>query len=214
MKYVCPVCGYVYDDEKEKIPFSELDEKWVCPWCGAIKAVFTPMSETNTSSDVTHPIHFDSDLKKIPSGVLSVIFSNLARGCEKQYKTEEMALFTEIAEYFAKATPNEKKADISTLSELVNSDLTNEHKHLRSAAEQEKDRGTLRICTWGEKVTNIVHSIITRYKNEGSAFLANTEIWVCSVCGFIYIGDSAPSLCPVCKVPDWKFDKIEGRKTV
>ena len=214
MKYVCPVCGYVYDEEKEKIPFSELDEKWVCPWCGAIKAVFTPMGEVNTSSDITHPIHLDNDLKKISSGVLSVIFSNLARGCEKQYKAEEMALFTEIAEYFAKATPNEKNADINTLSELVTSDLRNEHKNLRSAAEQEKDRGTLRICTWGEKVTNIVNSIITRYKNEGSAFFANTEIWVCSVCGFIYIGDSAPSLCPVCKVPDWKFDKIEGRKTV
>ena len=39
----------------------------------------------------------------------------------------------------------------------------------------------------------------------------NTSIWVCSVCGFIYLGENAPDICPVCKVPDWKFEKIEGR---
>ena len=27
----------------------------------------------------------------------------------------------------------------------------------------------------------------------------------------IYIGGNPPELCPVCKVPAWKFEKIEGR---
>ena len=48
-------------------------------------------------------------------------------------------------------------------------------------------------------------------EKEGEAFLKNTQIWVCTVCGFAYVGDSAPELCPVCKVPAWKFEKIEGR---
>ncbi|MFA5676059.1 MAG: hypothetical protein WDA65_06005 [Christensenellales bacterium] len=39
----------------------------------------------------------------------------------------------------------------------------------------------------------------------------NTGVYVCTICGFIYIGDAPPKTCPVCKVPDWKFDKIEGR---
>ena len=26
MKHICAVCGYVYDDEKEKIPFSEVGD--------------------------------------------------------------------------------------------------------------------------------------------------------------------------------------------
>ena len=31
---------------------------------------------------------------------------------------------------------------------------------------------------------------------------------VCTVCGFVYVGDEPPKLCPVCKVPDWKFEKV------
>ena len=29
--------------------------------------------------------------------------------------------------------------------------------------------------------------------------------WVCSVCGYVYEGDSAPAQCPQCKVPGEKF---------
>ena len=52
---------------------------------------------------------------------------------------------------------------------------------------------------------------MNRYKKDGEAFLQDTQVWVCTVCGFIYVGDSAPQLCPVCKVPAWKFEKVEGR---
>ena len=34
MKYVCKVCGYVYDEETENTLFSELGEDYVCPLCG------------------------------------------------------------------------------------------------------------------------------------------------------------------------------------
>ena len=40
----------------------------------------------------------------------------------------------------------------------------------------------------------------------------NTNVFVCTICGFIYIGDNPPQLCPVCKVPSWKFEKIEEGK--
>ncbi|MCL2213633.1 MAG: NADH peroxidase [Treponema sp.] len=29
--------------------------------------------------------------------------------------------------------------------------------------------------------------------------------WVCTVCGYVHTGDSAPDACPVCKVPASKF---------
>ncbi len=32
--------------------------------------------------------------------------------------------------------------------------------------------------------------------------------WVCSVCGYIHEGDSAPEKCPICKVPAEKFNKM------
>lgn len=50
MKYVCDVCGYIYDpavgDPDAKIPagttFEALPEDWVCPMCGAGKDSFSP----------------------------------------------------------------------------------------------------------------------------------------------------------------------------
>lgn len=49
-KYVCTVCGYVYDpeigDENAGIApgtaFEDLPETWVCPLCGAGKDAFEP----------------------------------------------------------------------------------------------------------------------------------------------------------------------------
>ena len=32
--------------------------------------------------------------------------------------------------------------------------------------------------------------------------------WVCSVCGYVHEGDTAPESCPVCKVPAEKFNKM------
>ena len=37
--------------------------------------------------------------------------------------------------------------------------------------------------------------------------------FVCSVCGYVHEGDSAPEKCPQCKVPGKKFNKQEGEKT-
>ena len=39
-KYKCTICGYVYDDAKEKIKFEDLPEDWKCPLCGAYKSLF------------------------------------------------------------------------------------------------------------------------------------------------------------------------------
>jgi len=49
-KYVCDVCGYVYDpDEGDPdngvdagTAFADLPEDWVCPLCGASKDDFSP----------------------------------------------------------------------------------------------------------------------------------------------------------------------------
>ena len=47
MRYICQICGYVYDEEKEGIPFSELPDDWKCPMCGATKAMFAAEEEEN-----------------------------------------------------------------------------------------------------------------------------------------------------------------------
>lgn len=42
VKYVCSICGYVYDEEKEGRPFASLPESWLCPLCKAPKSMFAP----------------------------------------------------------------------------------------------------------------------------------------------------------------------------
>ena len=52
-KYVCVVCGYVYDPEegdaengvKPGTSFEELPDEWVCPVCGATKEEFEPQED-------------------------------------------------------------------------------------------------------------------------------------------------------------------------
>jgi len=46
-KYVCDLCGYVYDpaagddaDIKPGVKFEDLPADWVCPLCGAAKEKF------------------------------------------------------------------------------------------------------------------------------------------------------------------------------
>ena len=40
MKYECPVCGYVYDEDAEGVAWDSLPDDWECPICGASKAMF------------------------------------------------------------------------------------------------------------------------------------------------------------------------------
>lgn len=37
--------------------------------------------------------------------------------------------------------------------------------------------------------------------------------WVCTVCGYVYEGEAAPEVCPVCKAPASKFKEQEGEMT-
>lgn len=210
MRYVCSICGYVYDEAKQGKPFAALPETWTCPLCGAAKSAFAPEAAAKSAPPVAPPAPVHGDMQKLSPGALSILCSNLARGCEKQYKEEEAALFREIAAWFAAAAPAARETGVDALASRIGEDLA-AYPTLNAAAAQAGDRGTQRICVWGEKVTAILKTLVERYRREGEAMLRDTDIWVCSVCGFAYVGKEPPQLCPVCKVPAWKFEKIEGR---
>ena len=43
MKYVCKVCGHVYDPaENNGVEFADLPDDWTCPLCGVGKDQFQP----------------------------------------------------------------------------------------------------------------------------------------------------------------------------
>ncbi|HPW00112.1 MAG TPA: rubredoxin, partial [Oscillospiraceae bacterium] len=112
-KYVCTVCGFVYDEAKG-IPeagiapgtkWEDLPADWVCPICGAAKAEFKeqaaapaaapkkplPAAETGAGT----PAEAETDWRELSALEMGALCSNLAKGCEKQYKPEAAALFTE-----------------------------------------------------------------------------------------------------------------------
>ena len=42
MKYVCDVCGWVYDEAEQDLKWDELPEDYECPLCAVGKDQFSP----------------------------------------------------------------------------------------------------------------------------------------------------------------------------
>ena len=209
MKYVCPICGYVYDDAD--IPWDELPERWKCPLCGASKADFRPKDAPAPAAPVTSAPPAEAEATKELSAIeISALCSNLAKGCEKQYLPEQAAAFTALADWFKARAAAPAAPGFDQLLEKVNDDLQTGFPSANAAASADADRGALRALTWSGKVTMILKSLLDRYGREGEALTAHTGVWVCTICGFVFIGDELPEVCPVCKVPSRKFEQIRG----
>jgi len=219
-KYVCSVCGYIYEEaigmpEEGIAPgtlWEDLSDDFICPICGAAKEEFEKQGEPAAAAEKKPMpvIEASTDMREMSPLEISALCTNLARGCEKQYKPEEAALFTELAGYFKTAATPAKDPDFDQLLALIEKDLESDFPNANAVASENQDRGALRALVWSEKVTRILKSLMIRYQKEGEAMLDNTGIYVCTICGFVYIGDNLPDICPVCKVPNWKFAKIEG----
>ena len=71
------------------------------------------------------------------------------------------------------------------------------------------------ICKHGkedfEKIGGEATSKVEEVKPE--ATVGGSKKFVCSVCGYVHEGDSAPDQCPVCKVPSDKFTEVKGERT-
>lgn len=215
--YVCSICGYVYA-EALGIPetgiapgtrWEDLPDAWVCPLCKAAKRDFRERQEAPQAADAL-PEAPEFERERAPME-LSVICSNLARGCEKQYLAEESALFAQLAEHYARASAPAVDSDFEALRRRIERDLEIGYPYANAVSRREADRGAQRALVWSEKVTRMLNSLLRRYAEEGAGMLEHSDVYVCSVCGFVSVGDAPPEFCPVCKVPGWKFEKTEGR---
>jgi len=54
MIYVCPICGYKYDENAEGVAFADLPSDWLCPLCNAPKSLFESQ-EAQASAQDAHP---------------------------------------------------------------------------------------------------------------------------------------------------------------
>lgn len=214
IKYICSVCGYVYD-EVAGIPDSGIPRgtKWedlpigfTCPLCGAAEDEF---ELENKKAPDTSSINNNAgqEPKGMSFAAMSVLCSNLAKGCEKQYKNEEKELYQELADYFKDKAGIVGGVDFEDIEQLIASDLAM-YSDVSGTAKQHGDRGALRALAWGEKVAKIQSSVLKRYEKGGSAVLDNKNIYVCEICGFVYIGDASSEICPICKVPKLKITQV------
>ena len=218
-KFVCTVCGYVYD-ESTGIPdrgiapgtkWEDIPEDWTCPLCGATKAEFKEQtaSEKPAAKKVNVQQPRENEMHELSFGELSTLCSNLSKGCEKQYHSEEAELFGKLEEYYSSKSNLSDNKQLKDLNALIEQDLSTGYPLSNVIAAEQADRGALRALVWGEKVSKILSSLLSRYEKQGDALLENTNVYVCEICGFVYIGDEPPEICPVCKVPNLKIRRVQ-----
>lgn len=211
-KFRCIICGYIYDEAKEKIKFEDLPDDWTCPLCGSPKSAFEEVLEETEKQE--EPVkeekvgeNKEDELRSLSNEEITYICSNLAKACEKEYKEEEQNLFTELATYF-----EEKTLKASGTLEDIKQANEQERKEIEFAmnmADKNSDRGAKRVLTWANKTSNMMKIILENYETKGLDYIKNTKIWVCDICGFIYIGEEPPKVCPVCKVPSFKILEVK-----
>lgn len=216
--YICPICGFVYDEAAGRpqdgitpgTAWQALSDDWACPLCGAPKFVFEGKKEPQApaAAKPTAAREQDEPLRELSCGELAALCSNLAKGCEKQYLSQEASLFAELAGYYESRTPQQEPKNFAELLSLVEHELQSEYPAARELAQERQDRGTLRALTWGEKVSRILVSLLGKYERQGDAMLDGTNVYVCEICGFVYLGNEPPEICPICKVPSLKISMI------
>lgn len=220
-KYRCSICGHIYDEAagnpENGIPpgtkWKDLPANWVCPVCGAPKSAFVLIEDKGSAPAASPPDEDEhvENLRELSAGEISAICASLANGCEKQRLNAEMDAFKRISDYYKGKIASESGKTLNDVAAMLNEDLTKRFPAAYAAANAAGDRGALRSLVWGEKVSIMTKSLLERFAAEGEAMLANTKIWVCDICGFIYVGDTPPEICPVCKVPRYRIDEIKRR---
>lgn len=206
-KYRCVICGYIYDETKEKVKFEDLPDDWTCPLCGSPKSAFEEVIEVEPQKEEIVEEEEEDDLRSLTNEEITYICSNLAKACEKEYKEEEQNLFAELATYF-----EEKTKEVPGTIEDIKEANKQEQKDIEQAmkiADENSDRGAKRVLTWATKTSNMMKIILENYEKKGLDYIKNTKIWVCDICGFIYIGEEPPKVCPVCKVPSFKILEVK-----
>ena len=101
-----------------------------------------------------------------------------------------------------------KEGNIDNVFEKIDNDI-NMFNEANKITDEVKDSGAKRVITWASKTSNLIKTILNKYQNSGVDYIKNTKIWVCDICGFIYVGDEPPKVCPICKVPNFKIMEVK-----
>ncbi len=131
-KYVCSVCGYVYDEEKEGKPFSELDK---CPVCGQSVDKFQLMQDTET--EVEKESESENILPSAQEDELDLSYDNAYSrqdtSCRYMKEIHEMAVTGKsIGGSMSTTLPIPSWDDILILGAQLNPPPLNDHDPVRT----------------------------------------------------------------------------------
>ena len=217
-KFVCSICGYIYEEEKG-VPeagivagtwWEALPDDWVCPLCGANKSMFKEIvAEPEAESPVAEPtISLEDALVAMEK---SIICSNLALSCEKQRMLPQAEGFQKLAEAFRKQAGRLPQTDWQSLSALAKQAAGELYPQAESAAQELDRRGAWRALSWTGRAAMKLDFLVQQQAAGKQVVGPGEDVFVCSICGYIHIGTEPPERCPVCNVPAFKFVKVEGR---
>ena len=209
MKFVCKVCGYVYEGD---------EPPEVCPKCKK-SGVFVKMEEpkknpyagTKTEKNLEAAFAGESQARNK--------YTYFASKAKKEG-------FEQIAALFLKTADNEKEHAKLWFKELNGIGSTAEN--LQAAAEGENYEWTDMYEEFAKtadeegfpelaKKFRAVAAIEKHHEERYRALLKNVEmqqvfeksevkIWECRNCGHIVVGTKAPDVCPVCAHPQSFFE--------
>ena len=217
MKYVCTVCGYVYDEEKEGKKFADLPADWVCPLCGVGKDMFKPVDEPKAEEPKKNPYAGTKTEKNLWEAFAG---ESQARNKYTYFASvAKKAGYEQIAALFLKTAENEKehaKLWFKALGELGDTEA-----NLKAAADGENYEWTDMYDRMAKEADEEgFHDLAEQFRGVGAVekhheeryrkLLANVEamevfkksgitVWECRNCGHIVISTEAPEICPVCK---------------
>lgn len=220
-EFKCGLCGYIFSEAvglpEKNIPpgtkWEDIPDSFVCPLCGAPKAVF---EEVKAKKETAKKVESKPVMQKVEKvgeytpEIISIIFSNLAKGCEKQRLFEEMDLFNDLSLFFKENGTAGDSVDFNDSLAMLEDDLSTKFPTAKNISQGVGDRGALRALTWSEKVSMIDSTLVSGYLNDKES-MEDTDLYVCEICGFVYSGQDLPDNCPICKVPKFKITKMERR---
>ncbi|MBQ1458725.1 MAG: rubredoxin [Butyrivibrio sp.] len=228
MKYICQICGHIYDEEKEGVPFEQLGDDWTCPKCHQPKSEFKPVEEKeDTDMAKTNPYAGTKTEKN-----LEAAFAGESQARNKYTYFASVAKkegYEQIAALFLKTADNEKehakmwfkelkgigdtKENLAAAADGENYEWTDMYEGFAKTAEEE---GFPELA----KKFRAVGEIEKHHEERYRALLKNVEtakvfeksevkVWECRNCGHIVVGTKAPEVCPVCNHPQSYFEVHE-----
>ena len=219
-KYVCPVCGYVYEGD-------ELPADFVCPLCHKGVEVFEEVQEAPAAGG-------DNRLKGTKTAEnLATAFAGESQARNKYTYFASVAKkegYEQIAAIFLKTAENEKEHAKMWFKELAG--IGNTSENLAAAAAGENYEWTDMYADFAKTAEEegfdelarkfrLVAAIEKHHEERYRALLGNIEtatvfeksevkIWECRNCGHIVIGTKAPEVCPTCNHPQSYFEISEA----